>query len=103
DDTRLPAAVDKGRRNVSLGVMSKSFALAGLSVGWIASHDEGLLRRCAAQKDYTTICGSAPSEVLALVGLRARERVLARSRGIIGANLPLLDDFFSRQLDRFEW
>ena len=101
--TRLPAAVDKGRRTVSLGVMSKAFALAGLRVGWIASHDQVFLRRCAALKDYTTICGSAPSEVLALIGLRARRRVLARSRAIIGANLPLLDDFFSRQCERFEW
>ena len=42
--------------------------------------DRDLLARCAAFKDYTTICASAPSEVLALIALRARDRVLARSR-----------------------
>ena len=101
--TRPPAAVDRGRLTVSLGVMSKAFALAGLRVGWIATHDATLLRRIAALKDYTTICGSAPSEVLALIGLRARAHVLARSRALIAENLPLLDDFFARNADQFDW
>lgn len=100
---RLPAAVDASPRGVSLGVMSKSFAMAGLRVGWIASRDRELLGRLAAFKDYTTICGSAPSEVLALVALRARERVLARSRDIVLRNLRLLDGFFQRQAETFQW
>jgi aspartate/methionine/tyrosine aminotransferase len=54
-------------------------------------------------KDYTTICSAAPSEVLALIGLRARDRVLARSREIVASNLALLDDFFARRSDAFTW
>jgi aspartate/methionine/tyrosine aminotransferase len=100
---RLPAAVDAGQRTLSLGVMSKAFALAGLRVGWIATHDSSLRQRLAALKDYTTICGSAPSEILALIALRARERVLARSNHIIAANLPLLDSFFARYDEQVEW
>ena len=65
--------------------MSKSFAMAGLRIGWLATRDRELLARCAAMKDYTTICSSAPSEILALIGLRARDRILARSRGIVEA------------------
>jgi aspartate/methionine/tyrosine aminotransferase len=83
--------------------MSKAFALAGLRIGWLATHDTALLRRVAALKDYTTICCSAPSEVLALIGLRARHRVLARSRGIIAHNVPLLDAFFARMDAHFSW
>ncbi len=101
--TRLPAGADVSDRGVSVGVMSKSFALAGLRIGWVATRDRGLLDRLAAFKDYTTICASAPSEILALVALRARERVLARSRGIVEANLPLLDAFFDRWAGVFEW
>ena len=74
-------------RGISLGVMSKSFAMAGLRIGWLATRDRDLLDRCARFKDYTTICSSAPSEVLALIGLRARDTVLARSRRIVAANL----------------
>jgi aspartate/methionine/tyrosine aminotransferase len=90
-------------RGVSIGVMSKSFAMAGLRIGWLATRDRDLLDRCARFKDYTTICSSAPSEVLALIGLRARETVLTRSLGIVSANLAVLDDFFARWPDRFTW
>ena len=99
----LPAGADIDQRAVSIGVMSKSFAMAGLRIGWLATRDRAVLDRCARMKDYTTICSSAPSEVLALIGLRARERVLARSRSIVAANLAVLDDFFERRADAFSW
>jgi len=100
---RLPAGVDIGRKTLSLGVLSKTFALAGLRVGWIATHDSLLRERLARLKDYTTICGSAPSEILAIAALRARERVVARSRDIIGRNLPVLDRFFEQHHRQFTW
>jgi aspartate/methionine/tyrosine aminotransferase len=100
---RLPAGADALERGISLGVMSKSFAMAGLRIGWLATRDRALLERCAAFKDYTTICSSAPSEILALIGLRARETVLARSRSIVAANLECLDTFFEAWADRFSW
>ncbi len=100
---RLPAGADALDRGVSIGVMSKSFAMAGLRIGWLATRDRDLQARCAAFKDYTTICSSAPSEILALIGLRARETVLARSRGIVADNLQLLDAFFETWADRFSW
>jgi aspartate/methionine/tyrosine aminotransferase len=56
-----------------------------------------------AFKDYTTICSSAPSEILSIIALRAKAQVLARSRGIIAANLELIDAFFDGWADRFTW
>ncbi|HKB28430.1 MAG TPA: aminotransferase class I/II-fold pyridoxal phosphate-dependent enzyme [Candidatus Limnocylindrales bacterium] len=100
---RLMAGADAFERGISLGVMSKSFAMAGLRIGWLACHDRELLARCAAFKDYTTICASAPAEILALIGLRARDEVLARSRRIVADNLALLDAFFVRRSDRLSW
>ncbi|MGH2407115.1 MAG: aminotransferase class I/II-fold pyridoxal phosphate-dependent enzyme [Candidatus Limnocylindrales bacterium] len=100
---RLAAGADAIASGISLGVMSKSFAMAGLRIGWLATRDRALLARLAAFKDYTTICSSAPSEILALFGLRARETVLARSRAIVEANLPLLDAFFAAREDAFRW
>jgi aspartate/methionine/tyrosine aminotransferase len=100
---RLAAGADAFERGISLGVMSKSFAMAGLRIGWLASRDRQLLARCAAFKDYTTICSSAPAEILALIGLRARDVVLARSRAIVEANMARLDGFFADHADRFAW
>jgi aspartate/methionine/tyrosine aminotransferase len=100
---RLVAGADAFERGVSLGVMSKSFAMAGLRIGWLATRDRDLLARCAAFKDYTTICSSAPAEILALIGLRARDVVLERSRRIVQANLVHLDRFFADHADRFTW
>ena len=100
---RLTAGADAFDRGVSLGVTSKSFAMAGLRIGWLATRDRDLLARCAAFKDYTTICSSAPSEVLTLIALRARDRVLARSREIVLGNLRLLDAFFDRWVGTFSW
>jgi aspartate/methionine/tyrosine aminotransferase len=100
---RLPAGADVTTRGISLGVMSKTFAMAGLRIGWLATRDRDLLARCAAFKDYTTICSSAPSEILALIGLRARDQVVARSRRIVAGNLERLDAFFAEWADRFSW
>lgn len=100
---RITAGADAFEKGVSLGVLSKSFAMAGLRIGWLASRDHELLARAAALKDYTTICSSAPAEILGIIALRARETVLARSRGIVGANLPLLDRFFAGHAESFSW
>lgn len=100
---RLPAAVESSSSAASLGVMSKTFALAGLRIGWVASRDRDLLARLAAFKDYTTICSSAPSEVLSLMALHALNHVVERSRSIVATNMTLLDEFFQRRSEQFEW
>ncbi|GCE26479.1 aminotransferase [Dictyobacter alpinus] len=99
----LPGAADLGTKNISLGVMSKSFALAGLRIGWLATHDLALLQRVAAFKDYLSICNSAPSEILALIALRAQPQIIQRSLDIIQTNLVELDQFFARWSEVFSW
>lgn len=99
----LPGAAGLYEGAVSLGVMSKSFALAGLRVGWIATRDRALRERVIAIKDYTTICSSAPSEILALMALRARDQVVARSQQIVRTNLPALQAFMARHAEHLTW
>jgi aspartate/methionine/tyrosine aminotransferase len=96
----LPAAADLG--GVSLGVMSKTFALPGIRVGWLATRDAELRERIVEFKHYLTICSAGPSEILATIALRARDAVLARSRAIVDANLPVVEDFLARN-ERFSW
>jgi aspartate/methionine/tyrosine aminotransferase len=103
EEDRLPSMSDRYEKTVSLCGMSKSFALAGLRIGWLVTKNPQWLERFIAFKDYTTICSSAPSEILALMGLKAREQILRRNHQIIQQNLSLLDDFFRRHKNLFEW
>jgi aspartate/methionine/tyrosine aminotransferase len=100
---RLPAACDLNPDALSLGVTSKTYGLAGLRIGWIATRNPEILNRMAALKDYTTICNSAPSEYLATLALRHHEELVDRNLGIIGQNLGVLDGFFERHAPRFSW
>jgi aspartate/methionine/tyrosine aminotransferase len=100
---RLPAACDVNPTAVSLGVASKTYGLAGLRIGWIATHNTQIYMRMSHLKDYTTICSSAPSEFLAELALRHREQLAARNVSIIRSNLTLLDGFFERHADQFTW
>jgi aspartate/methionine/tyrosine aminotransferase len=100
---RLPAACDLYDQAISLNTVSKAYGLPGLRVGWLASRDRGLIERIRALKLYTTICSSAPSEVLVALALRHGERLIERSRQLVLANLPLLDAFLERRRELFEW
>jgi aspartate/methionine/tyrosine aminotransferase len=100
---RLPTAADCSPRAVSVGVLSKSYALAGLRVGWLATRDRKLLETVAHVRDYTSLCSPAPSEVLGVIALRAADALIERSRAIIAANLPLVDALMSEHGERLDW
>ena len=100
---RHPSMADLTERGVSLGVMSKSFGLAGLRIGWLALKNKALYNKMAALKDYTTICNSAPSEFLATFALKNKVKLLERNNGIIKNNLETLIPFFQKYNDIFTW
>ena len=102
-DAQLPAVCDLYENGVSLFGMSKTFALPGLRIGWLATRNRQILNKLGIMKDYTTICNSAPSEVLALIALRARETLIARSRQIIQDNLRTAREFFAAHERLFTW
>ncbi|MBI5946135.1 MAG: aminotransferase class I/II-fold pyridoxal phosphate-dependent enzyme [Chloroflexi bacterium] len=100
---RLPAGCDYGEHAVSLGVTSKTYGLAGLRIGWIATKNKKVYENMAALKDYTTICNSAPSEFLAEVAMRHRTRLAERNLNIIKHNLTVIDDLFTHYPSLFTW
>ena len=99
----LPQAADLSETAVSLNVASKSYGLPGLRIGWLACRDRALLERLEKRKHYTSICNPGPSEYLAAIALRNRERIWERNRGIVAANRPLWEAFFARRPDLFDW
>lgn len=100
---RTSSACDLYENAISLFGMSKSFALAGLRIGWLTTKNSELLRKFAIYKDYTTICSSAPSEILAIIALRAKDKILKRNLSIIDGNLKILDEFFANHSKLFDW
>jgi aspartate/methionine/tyrosine aminotransferase len=98
-----PPAATRYNKAISLGVMSKAFGLAGLRVGWIACQDTDLIKRIEHLKHYTSICNSAPSEILSLIALTQKDIILNRNNNIILHNMTLLDTFFDKHSHLFEW
>ena len=101
--TSLPAACELYERAISLFGLSKSFGLPGLRVGWLASKDAEILDQISRLKDYTTICGSAPGELLAIIALRNREHILDKQNNRVRRNVTVLDNFFSMHQEMFTW
>jgi aspartate/methionine/tyrosine aminotransferase len=101
--TRLPAVCDVLDRGLSLGAVSKTLGLPGLRLGWLVTRDGGVRERLTDLKLYTTICSSAPSEVLAALALRHHDRLLARNRRLVARNLPLVSSFLDEHRQRWAW
>ncbi len=102
-EARLPAACEIYDRAVSLAGLSKAFGLPGLRSGWLACGDPALLASIQAFKDYTTICASAPGEILSIIALKSRKVILDRCLSIVRENLALARAFFGRRPARFQW
>ncbi len=101
EGSTLPPACSLYHRAVSLSGLSKSFGLPGLRVGWLATRDRELLGRVARLKDYTTICASAPSEVLARIALDNRHAIVGAQEARVRRNLAVLETFVADNGDLF--
>ena len=100
---RLPPVCDLYEKGISLSGLSKSFALPGLRIGWLAAQEHALMERWLTIKDYTTICNSAPGEILGLIALQNQDRIIRRNLEIIHANLEYADCFFAGHAGLFSW
>jgi aspartate/methionine/tyrosine aminotransferase len=100
---QLPAVCDLYEKGISLSGLSKSFALPGLRIGWLAAQESGLIERWLTFKDYTTICNSAPGEILGLIALQNKANILRRNLDILHDNLKSARQFFGEYAQYFAW
>ena len=91
EDVWCESIVDLYEKGISVSSMSKVFSLAGLRLGWIATHDEALRRALLSHRDYNHISCGMLDEALAAVALRHCDVILERNRGIVRENLAVLD------------
>jgi aspartate/methionine/tyrosine aminotransferase len=99
----LPSAADLVERSFVLAGLSKVHGLPGLRSGWLVIHGQAARDGLIAWKHYTTICPPAPSEFLALAGLKAQPQLITRNRAIIEQNVATADPFFGRHPELYVW
>ncbi|MBI2029537.1 aminotransferase class I/II-fold pyridoxal phosphate-dependent enzyme [Candidatus Gottesmanbacteria bacterium] len=102
-DDRLDSVSDLYDNSVSLFGMSKTFGMAGVRIGWLVTKNKSLYSKMSEFKDYTTICSSAPSEILSIIALRNKDKIIMRHLKRIERNLQLLDVFFNKFSNIFSW
>jgi len=85
------------RAIVSTG-LSKAYGLPGLRIGWIVA-PPSLIDEVWAVHDYTTIAPGGINDRLARIALEPERRatLLARTRGIVRANYPLVRRWIEQQ------
>ena len=91
EDVWCESIVDLYEKGISVSSMSKVFSLAGLRLGWIATHDETVRKALLSHRDYNHISCGMFDEALAAVALQHSDIILERNRGIVRENLAILD------------
>jgi aspartate/methionine/tyrosine aminotransferase len=91
-------------RLICVSGLSKAYGLPGLRIGWLVAPPE-LVAAAWARHDYTTIGPSGATDHLAALALEpaVRERLLARTRGILRENYPVLEAWLREFGDTFSW
>lgn len=97
EDGWCSSIVDLYEKGISVSSMSKVFSLAGLRLGWIATHDMSVVKSCLSHRDYNLVSCGVFDEMLAAAALKHRDKLLERSRKIVRENLQILDDWVSSE------
>lgn len=97
-----PPARDLGPRAISVGTFSKPFGLPGLRIGWMAAPAD-LVARCWAMRDYVSLSPGKLNDALAVIALEHRERIVERTRGIVGRNLETAEAWFAGNAALAQW
>lgn len=99
----LPPMCEVYERSISLWGMAKTFALAGLRLGWVVCKDAAVMEEMKRFKDYLTICNPSTSEVLALMALRNKQKLIEHNLKKIKANLQLFTTFCDHHSQYFQF
>lgn len=81
--------------------LSKAYGLPGLRIGWVVG-PQSEMEALWGIHDYTTIAPGALNDRLARIALtpQRRERLLARTRGMVRANYPLVRKWLERRSEQ---
>ena len=98
----LPPVTSTSGRSRS-GASRRRTGCPGCEPGGSPVETRSLRDALVAVKLYTTICSSAPSELLAALALRHREHLVERNLALVLANLELADAFVASHAELVDW
>jgi hypothetical protein len=84
--------------------LSKAYGLPGLRIGWLVA-PAAFAEEAWARNDYLTIGPPGTSDHLAALALEpsVRAKILARTRGILKTNYPVIEKWLEGFGDEFRW
>ena len=82
---------DLYEKGISVSSMSKVFSLAGIRMGWIATHDKAAVKAFLSHRDYNLISCGMFDDAVASLALRHSDRMIRRNQAIVRENLAILD------------
>ena len=96
--TRRRRCGDVSERVIVTSGLSKAYGLPGLRIGWVAG-PAATVDALWGIHDYTSIAPGAVNDRLASIALRParRQLILARTRGIIRTNYPIVKRWIDRR------
>ena len=104
DGRETPTIWGRYDRAIVTSGLSKAYGLPGLRIGWIVG-PPALVASAWSYHDYTTIAPGALSDALARHALEParRARILARTRGILNRNFPIIAEWLDARGDLFAY
>lgn len=97
DSVETPSIVDLYDKGISTSSMSKTFSLAGLRLGWVASKDKNVLEQCTSHREYNMISCSMADEALAALALKHADKIIERNKKTIRENLEIVDNWVKNE------
>ena len=104
DGRETPTMWGRSDRVLVTSGLSKAYGLPGLRIGWIAGPPVRIAS-IWSYHDYTTIAPGALNDALARHALEParRERLLARTRGILNRNYPIIAEWLDARRGLFSY
>ena len=100
---RTPSFWGMSDRVIVTSGLSKAYGIPGVRIGWMVGPPE-IIASCWTQHDYITICPNKISDHIARVAVSpdVRDQLFARTRQVLRANLPTLQEWAGGLGDFFE-
>jgi aspartate/methionine/tyrosine aminotransferase len=96
DSVETPTMWGRYERLIVTSGLSKAYGLPGLRLGWVAG-PVTLVDALWGVHDYTSIAPGAVNDRLGRIALSRRGQILARTRGIVAANYPLVRKWLEKR------